>query len=689
MARAGALQLLGNVGSALKEVQAAYRLYSVIGDARGRAIALQNLGVNFFYARDYERANHYFDLSLEADPDDPSIQIATLGNRGQSLRAQGNAKAAERAFMQTIQLARKLKSPLLEARTMGMLADAQLRAGEIGAAKETIARGLAMAPPGGSEEWKPELYRVAASAALQQHLVDEATRFIEKALSIKTSSSTLLRDEHETAYEIYKARGDEGRALQHLEQFKTLDDQARNVAASTSAALMAAQFDYANQNLKIAELHRGEAQRDAVIARNRQQMLLGLLVATGAVILLLLVIQVALRRSRNRIAAIADDLSVSNADLERALAARTEFLATTSHEIRTPLNGILGMTQVLLADRGLDGGVRTKIELMHGAGETMRALVDDLLDLAKMTTGELTITRAPMNLPALLRETVQVWESQAQAQGLGIALEMEGLPDRICQDEVRLRQIVFNLISNAIKFTDRGVIRVVARATEQQRLRIEVIDTGIGIPADRLEEIFESFRQVDSGRTRRHSGTGLGLAICRSLAQAMGGSVGVSSVVGAGATFTIDLPLEPVAGEAADHPASAGAAATLAEARVLLVEANLLTQSILRAVLTPQVRSFTGVTSLEDARATLSGDAIDLLLIDSGVLERRVEAAADIARFAGRTVLLWPQPDEEIRAAARSLGIEHILATPLTPAELVAQLKGLYAPANRSEEMAA
>ncbi len=589
-----------------------------------------------------------------------------------------------------------MQSPLLEARFLTMLADAQLRSGALDAADMTIARGFAMSPPGSGEDWKPALFRVAASAALQRGHDRQAAQFIDRALAIKTTSSALLRDEHETAYAVYKARGDESRALRHLEQFKKLDDEARNVAASTSAALMAAQFDYANQNLKIAELKRGEATRDAVIARNRQQMLLGLLAATGVLILLLLTMQVSIRRSRDRVRAANDDLSTANSDLERALAARTEFLAMTSHEIRTPLNGILGMTQVLLADRALERGVRSKIELVHGAGETMRALVDDLLDIAKVTTGELTIHKAPMDLPALLTETVRVWESRAQAQGLTVELDLLDLPDRIFEDEVRLRQIMFNLLSNAIKFTDQGIVRVIARIVpgvanqaEAESLTIAVVDSGIGIPPDRLEEIFESFCQVDGGTTRRHGGTGLGLAICRNLAQAMGGTVTVSSVLGAGATFTLVLPLVRVAGEHARKPRSVTGPASLAEARVLLIEANPLTQSILRALLAPQTAAFATVATPEEACGALESGDIDLLLADSGALEMRIDAIADLVPRAARTVLLWRQPDDDIRAAAARLGVSRILATPLTPPELVALLGDLYAHAERPEEMAA
>ena len=209
------------------------------------------------------------------------------------------------------------------------------------------------------------------------------------------TSPAPFREFHETAWKTYAQLGDEHLALAHLAAFKRLDDESRNLAASTTAALMSAQFDFANQKSRIAQLKAGQLQRDVQLARTRNLITTVLLIGSTIIAGLLAVSFLWIRRSRNDVRAANGKLSEANFALEKALKARTEFLATTSHEIRTPLNGILGMTQVLLGERKIDAETREKIALVHGAGETMRALVDDILDIARME-----ISTAPSSWPA-------------------------------------------------------------------------------------------------------------------------------------------------------------------------------------------------------------------------------------------------------------------------------------------------
>ena len=502
-----------------------------------------------------------------------------------------------------------------------------------------------------------------------------------------------LRDFHRAAYQIFRRRGDVSEALDHLEKFKKLDDEKRALSASANAALMSAQFDFANQDLKISQLQRGEAERDATIARSRARSLVMLLAAAGVISMLLLIGFFSIRRSRNEVRAANDSLRVTNTELGKALAAKTEFLATTSHEIRTPLNGILGMTQVMLADKTVAPDLRGRIELVHGAGETMRALVDDILDVAKIETGELRIHPADMDLKRLLQDAATVWSGQAQTKQIGLEHDSADAPSAIVADEVRLRQIVFNLMSNAIKFTDRGQVRLSARAEHKdggERLVIEVADSGVGIPQDRLEEIFESFRQVDGGTTRRHGGTGLGLTICRSIAQAMGGDVRVASVLGTGSTFSVDLPLirADVAGSAfVDVRAEVG---TLSAAEMLLIEGNPLSQGVLRALLSPAVTRLGIVSDLVSAGPLL--DAADHVVGDAGVFGFEVQAVVDFASAlvqSGRRVsMLWPAPDRDVVDAMQREGVQ-LIAKPISAPDLLAALRMGYETARESRELAA
>jgi len=646
LARGVVAVLNGRVEDALRDNQLAFRLFDSAGEKRGKAIALQNIGTIYSEAGDYPSALKYFDQSIDAYSADPKLLLSAYNNRGSAYYELKRYKQAEAAFQQALATSRSLNNPLLEIRILQNLAATQAEAGDFAEANATIGSAFQLSESGPAAAWRPAIFGVAARVALLQHKLDLAASLIAQtfARSASAEATMPMRDFHRTAYEIYAARGETAKALQHLQVYKRLDDEQRSLVASASAALMNALFNFTNQELNIRDLRvqkeRLRVEQERAQARFRNRMMLALLSGAAIISTLLLIGFLSIRRSRNQVRAANATLRTTNVALEKALAAKTEFLATTSHEIRTPLNGILGMTQVILAGRQLDPTLRGRIELVHGAGETMKALVDDILDVAKMETGELRIQTGEMDLKRLLEDAVTVWTGQAETKRIGVEFELEHCPGKIIADEVRLRQIIFNLMSNAIKFTDRGHVRLAALAesdeeTGEERLVVRVADSGIGIPPDRLEEIFESFRQVDGGVTRRHGGTGLGLAICRSLARAMGGDVTVASTLGAGSTFTLTLPLERGATEVAraDRPA----ATSLATAEVLMIEPNPLGQGIMRALLTGECAGVQFVADIPAALQALEMGALDHLVAEgSGLgLDAALGRAPSARRCAG------------------------------------------------------
>jgi signal transduction histidine kinase/CheY-like chemotaxis protein len=405
----------------------------------------------------------------------------------------------------------------------------------------------------------------------------------------------------------------------------------------------------------------------------------------------------ALRRTRDRIAADNAELRQANATLETALKARTEFLTTTSHEIRTPLNGILGMTQVLLTDGRIDRNVRDRISLVQGAGESMKALVDDLLDMAKIDGGQLTFEHLPMDLYALIEEVGRLWRGQAEAKGLRIDLDLHECPITIEGDCTRIRQILFNLLSNALKFTARGSIAVSAFAepgSDGEVLVLRVRDSGIGIELDQQARVFERFCQADATITRRFGGTGLGLPICRSLIEAMGGTIAVESRLGEGATFTVRLPLRRIADAPPARPpetklALVANARRLDEARLLIVEQNALTRRILCNMLEHAAGGIEAVATIQEARDRLAAGGIDHVIADTatgaGDPAGRRASLDRLASRAGavgaRMTLLFPPrltPDAAQLVAARP--DVQALAKPIAATALVEALGRCYPP---------
>jgi signal transduction histidine kinase/CheY-like chemotaxis protein len=257
--------------------------------------------------------------------------------------------------------------------------------------------------------------------------------------------------------------------------------------------------------------------------------------------------------------ALERDLLEAKQAAEAAVMAKGEFLATMSHEIRTPLNGIVPMLDLLLTTR-LQPDQHELVRTAYGSSQQLLRIVDDILDYSKLEADKLELETTPFNLRELLEGVLQLMERSAESKGLRLHLHIDPsvrLPVR--GDPVRLRQILGNLVGNAVKFTDRGSVSIQVRrigeSTTQHRLRFEVRDTGIGIEPAAQQRLFNAFAQADASTTRLYGGTGLGLAICKRIVELMGGAIGVQSEPGHGATFHFEVPLMKVHG---DMPAAAG-----------------------------------------------------------------------------------------------------------------------------------
>jgi signal transduction histidine kinase len=624
----------GAVAPALADFQHAFGLYRTAGEQRGEAKALQNIANIYQDAGDNERALRYYAQATEVYHGDPAFAIAAYNNVGETLRRLGRYRTAGGQYARALAAARETGSALLQAEILTNMATARLLDGDTGGAAKLAERALTLTRRREAADQQPFVWGVLAEVAMKRGDTAGAARLVGRAFAgVNLERSPLpYRDFHKAAAAIYAANGQPALALAHLRAWKRLDDNVRELAASTNAALMAAQFDFSNQNLRIAQL-------SANRARLHEQMMAFASTAITFVALLMLLGILSLRRSRN-------ETRAANRELTKALRAKSDFLAMTSHEIRTPLNGILGMTQVILADRATAGPLRTKIEMVQDAGETMRALVDDILDLSKMETGKLVINRAPLRLREMLSEAVALWRAKAEAKGLTLTLELNACPGLVEEDGDRLRQILFNLLSNAVKFTEQGGISVSAQGKDD-RLTIAVADSGIGIAPEQLELIFEKFHQADQSTSRRFGGTGLGLAICRSLAEAMEGRVTVESRPGAGSTFTLSMPLRLT--DAAEAEAGSSEVAP-----VLLLEPNPLTQRIVASSLEATVGAIEAVADVDALLAALATAGRTHMIVQANVAGDRLDDIVAAAKGM-RMVLLFSSEDgvDEEGLAAR------------------------------------
>ena len=279
-----------------------------------------------------------------------------------------------------------------------------------------------------------------------------------------------------------------------------------------------------------------------------------------------------------------------NKELESAIKSRSEFLANMSHEIRTPMNGILGMLE-LIDDKKLDEVERNYVDIARRSGKTLLELINDILDLSKIEADKLELESVDIPIGEIAQDLQHLYRRQLQDRGLELRIEIDAdLPECIKGDRTRLWQILTNLTSNAIKFTHKGYVSIhlsrhpgaAASAPEaEDRIRFAVKDTGIGIPADKQDQIFESFTQADGSTTRQYGGTGLGLTISRKLIEKMGGELCLQSEAGKGSVFYFDVPLRRGQSLAATEKARAqSAGGDLSGHHVLLVEDNIVNQKV-------------------------------------------------------------------------------------------------------------
>ena len=390
------------------------------------------------------------------------------------------------------------------------------------------------------------------------------------------------------------------------------------------------------------------------------------------------------------------EVEAAKAAAESANRAKSQFLANMSHEIRTPMHGILGMAQVALSDAALPPQSRASVEAIQSSGRALLELLNEILDHSKIEAGKFSLKTVPFRLPKLLEEIRMLIAPQARAQGVVMNWAVAaGAPAIAIGDPARLRQILLNLLGNALKFTSQGAIGLAVEALSETadgvQLEFRVTDTGIGIPADEQQLIFQAFAQADGSVTRKYGGTGLGLAISAQLVELMGGQLAVESLPGAGSTFrfAVSMPRAEAAAEESVPNLSPAVAPSPADRpaglRVLVGEDNPINQRVAQALLEKRGHTVTMAGNGVEVLTAWEASEFDALLIDNQMPEmggveaveimRRREAETGRPRTPAVMVTASAMPGDREKFLAA--GLDAYLAKPFEAAELETALRGV------------
>lgn len=626
MLQGNVLQVLGEYPKAISLYNDAAEIYKKIGDNKYLGYCYNNIANSFERSGKYQAALSYYEkyksLNKESTEAGVELGIATVE------LAMGNVEKSITHFNLSMQQYMNDGDELGIALAYNGLGDAFSNQGKHATALERYNDAINISQRKNIKYLEASTLRKKSVALLKIANLDEALQSANLAISIskKVNEKLELAESYRVQAEIQERLGNLTEALLSLKNAEKTDKSFRNERAATQLAVMQALFDSEAKEAQIADLEeqnrllgleREISQKRSENAWLTATLLFGLL---GFLALW----SMYMHREKSRLARLSKQLAVARHEAEAATEAKSAFLARMSHELRTPINAITGLSRLALETRS------TKEQRSHllnvlDAGEILLRLVDDILDFSRIEAGKLTIDIVPFAPREVVKCALNMQMLQARAKNLQLIEKISpDMPTQLLGDPWRIKQILNNLVSNAVKFTDSGEVTIELTAhqlpDEQNLVLLEgaVRDTGIGLSQDQQDALFQSFSQADDSITRRYGGTGLGLAICKQLCDLMDGRIWIESAPGEGACFRFSLPLAQV--NKASVQATVLAKETFipdwSQYRLLLVEDNEVNRRVALGILQKTKIEVVVAENGQQAISKLQDEFFDAVLMD-------------------------------------------------------------------------
>ncbi len=679
---------LGDFDAALDAYLRSLRLRETLGDRRGKAATLHSIGIVYRHLGEYERALARYQEALEIRQamGNKTGVARTLNNMGVVYRAMEQPDRAIDYFRRALGIRETLGSNARPeiAESLTNLGQVYGETGLIEKGLDPLTRALEIWEAIGDRKRIAMTKLILAEHYRRANRLEEAAPLIARALATaqEIEAKTVERDAFLAYANLYAARGDHPGALDAYKRYKALDDALFHRRLDETVAQLETELQTRQKQQRIALLTReNEIQRQRndiqTLKSSRQQMALYALLATFAVFAALMVLRQMRLNHRRRLA-------------EASAKAKSDFLAVMSHEIRTPMNGVIGSAN-LLGETDLNDDQRELVDLIESSGENLLSIIDDVLSFAKIEAGKLEMTARPFSPRATIEASLSLFKTQADAKKIELlCLVEEDAPAMIAGDEAHLRQILINLIGNAVKFTNRGVIaarlRLVDEADDAVELQFSIQDTGLGIPKAKQQRLFDAFTQADDSTTRRYGGVGLGLAIAKRLCEMMGGRIWVESEPGSGSIFSFTMFAKPAG---ADQPETtettlekaAPCFAQQTPLRILVAEDNLVNQRVIMRLLQKLGYSPDLADNGRECLEAFRRQDYDLCLMDVQMPEmdgveatRRIRVELPEDRQP-TIVALTANVAEADRRHCLDAGMDDYLAKPVKPAAIKATLR--------------